>query len=190
MKICSQINCSREVRGRGLCNRHYLKYYRGKGISGLSRHERSIKYINDCIQSETDECMILEEDLKSDYPSIKINGVTRKIGQIVLERVYGLCPDGMEMRHLCGNSKCCNISHLKWDTHLENVKDQIVHGTRPNKFGSNNPNSKLSEEDREYIRRNYIRGKGPFYPSNVEHLARKFNITTAQVRVIAKKVKQ
>lgn len=55
----------------------------------------------------------------------------------------------LQVRHLCGNSKCVNPSHLKWGNAYENASDKDVHGTQ-NK-GEKNYNSKLSDADRRII---------------------------------------
>lgn len=84
----------------------------------------------------------MEPDFKhqSDYPSFIYEGVYYKVGWIVLERTKGVRPAGMIMRHLCGNPRCCNACHLEWGTPSENVRDQHLHGTFPERRGRKNPN--------------------------------------------------
>lgn len=41
------------------------------------------------------------------------------------ERKRGPIPDGMLVRHLCSNAKCCNVEHLALGSQLENMRDMI-----------------------------------------------------------------
>jgi hypothetical protein len=50
---------------------------------------------------------------------IKRYGVHR----LVLEAFIGPCPEGMECCHNDGNPKNNSIDNLRWDTHINNVKD-------------------------------------------------------------------
>lgn len=68
---------------------------------------------------------------------------------VVLNVFVGLCPIGMECRHLDGNRKNNKLSNLKWGTHSENVQDTIKHGTHVpcSLKGEEHPNAKLTEEN-------------------------------------------
>lgn len=61
---------------------------------------------------------------------------------------------GPVVRHMCNNRGCRNVKHLAEGTHADNKQDSIVAGTA--KFGvylgEDNPSSKLSKEDVDYIR--------------------------------------
>ncbi len=48
----------------------------------------------------------------------------RLVHRLVLEAFVGLCPLGMESRHLNGNPKDNRLSNIKWDTRSENTKDR------------------------------------------------------------------
>lgn len=50
--------------------------------------------------------------------------------QLVLETFVGPRPEGKECRHLDGNSDNNALSNLAWGTRLENIRDQIRHGTK------------------------------------------------------------
>jgi hypothetical protein len=51
-------------------------------------------------------------------------------------------PPGLQLRHLCGFSLCCNPRHLLPGTGLENAADRITHGTSG--AGEQNPRAKLT----------------------------------------------
>lgn len=72
---------------------------------------------------------------------------TYKIHTLVLNNFVGLCPAGMECRHLDGNPKNNKLNNLKWGTRSENQRDAVKHGTssQPDNSGSKNGHAKLTE---------------------------------------------
>lgn len=48
---------------------------------------------------------------------------------MVCEAFHGLRPEGMEVRHLDGNSQNDAASNLAWGTRSENIRDAVRHGT-------------------------------------------------------------
>jgi hypothetical protein len=51
------------------------------------------------------------------------------VHRLVLTTFHGPCPEGMESRHLDGNSLNNHRDNLCWGTHLENIADKKRHGT-------------------------------------------------------------
>lgn len=54
---------------------------------------------------------------------IKAGGAVRLADRLTYEMAYGPIPDGMIVRHRCGNMSCCNVSHL----YLHDVSDLMVY---------------------------------------------------------------
>jgi hypothetical protein len=83
------------------------------------------------------------------YPSVSLNrdGVTRPrvLHRLIAATFYGPRPDGLECRHLDGNSLNNNTYNLKYGTHKENGEDSTRHGRV--KKGSKHFHAVLSEED-------------------------------------------
>lgn len=77
------------------------------GILKLNKHKSGHLYIKLCKDGK--------------YESFQIH-------RLVLETFIGLCPVGMECRHLDGNPKNNRLNNLKWGTRSENVRDAIKHG--------------------------------------------------------------
>ena len=50
------------------------------------------------------------------------SGKTRVAHRIMYEFKYGSIPDGLELDHLCRNTRCCNPDHLEIVTHAENCR--------------------------------------------------------------------
>jgi len=63
------------------------------------------------------------------------------VHRLVLEAFVGPCPDGMEACHLDSDKTNNRVSNLRWDTHLENMRDLKV-----------NPSSKLTADEVRIIR--------------------------------------
>lgn len=62
------------------------------------------------------------------YTRIKYNGKHDRLFRVLYQKKYGKIPKGMVIRHLCNNSWCCNIEHLKIGTYKENAQDMIKCG--------------------------------------------------------------
>lgn len=74
---------------------------------------------------------------KSGYLTVKLwrenRGVPRGIHILVCEAFHGPRPDGLETRHLDGNQLNNVVGNLCWSTRLENMRDQLRHGTHAQK---------------------------------------------------------
>lgn len=83
------------------------------------------------------------------------------------------------VNHKDGNKMNNGLDNLEWGTtHSENVKHSYKMGLiKPNR-GSENVQSKLSEEDVIYIRKNYIPRDKEF---NAQSLAEKFGVATSTI---------
>lgn len=80
------------------------------------------------------DCLIWPYARQRGHACIKKPGVDNKITRvctILCERQYGPKPDGMEVRHLCGQGAygCVNQDHVVWGTHVDNCLDRTTHGT-------------------------------------------------------------
>jgi hypothetical protein len=185
LKVCTIPNCGRPVSGRGLCAKHYLQARRAGIPAGPNRTERAMLFIEFCLRSATNECIVAKFKPRSPYPTIKVGGKECKVGWLILERTEALRPDGQEMRHLCGNTKCCNPRHLTWGTHLDNMDDWKRHGCAGDRSGSKNGNAKLTDQQRAEIRARYRMGRGPYDPGNSAELSREYGVSGTTIRVIA-----
>ena len=63
--------------------------------------------------------------------AIDVNGrtVSRYVHHLVLEAFVGPRPEGTEACHGDGNGTNNKLANLRWDTHAENIKDSVSHGT-------------------------------------------------------------
>jgi hypothetical protein len=92
----------------------------------------------------------------------------------------GPIPDGLMVRHMCGNKRCVNPDHLELGTAQDNFKDRYALGERTGGVGGrgeSNPRSKISEADARYIYENPDKLTG-------SQLARKFSVSPATICLI------
>lgn len=82
-------------------------------------------------------------------------GNMRRVHRLVLEAFVGPAPAGTEGCHNDGNPQNNALSNLRWDTHAENMLDQVRHGTKaapPTFRGETHPMTKLTAGDVLFIR--------------------------------------
>lgn len=66
---------------------------------------------------------------RGDHVNVSIRGYPTAVHRLVLLAFVGPAPDGMECCHCDGNAANNRIENLRWDTHLENMRDLVRHGT-------------------------------------------------------------
>lgn len=112
---------------------------------------------------------------RSGYGYFKINGKTIKAHRASYLLHKDEIPQGFFVCHSCDNPTCVNPDHLWVGTARDNNMDMTKKGRQRHPghgkdyYGPKNPNAKLSEEDLDFIVKNYKRGKA-------EELSKKFNV--------------
>lgn len=91
------------------------------------------------------------------------------------QQLKGEIPEGLMIRHLCGNKLCVNPDHLEPGTMAENAADGIRLGETLR--GQSNGRSKMTEAQARYILAN---------PDNLTgaQLARKFGVSPATISLV------
>lgn len=101
---------------------------------------------------------------------------TRFIHTLVLLAFTGPRPDGMEACHNNGNCLDNRPANLRWDTHLENNRDRLRHGTY--RRGESHHMATVTEEAIRSVR---ARGLG------YREIAAELGVSTSQAHRIFKK---
>lgn len=122
------------------------------------------------------------------YGTISIRNRTSRVSRLVWEMVNGPIPDGLNVLHHCDNPPCvgastdASVSHLFLGTHQDNARDRAAKGRNayalhPERVcrGSRNPNSKLTEEIVEEIKRRVRSGE------RTVDVARAFKLNPAKI---------
>lgn len=84
------------------------------------------------------------------YASVWIDGRGVKAHRVAYELANGSIPEGMVIRHTCGNPSCVNAAHLRVGTPAENARDMVNDG--------NQGNQKLTPDDAAEIRQLFAAG--------------------------------
>lgn len=82
-----------------------------------------------------------------------------QIHRLVLMAFVGLCPEGMECRHLNSDPTDNRLENLCWGSHRENVLDMVRAGRRPEWRGERSGNAKVAEQDIRDIRAAFAAGE-------------------------------
>lgn len=112
---------------------------KGKNIVLEEQENGCIKCLSHCRDSDG-------------YVRIRYNGKHDRLFRVLYQQKYRTIPKGMVLRHLCNNTWCVNINHLKIGTQKDNSQDMVNSGRstkgRSNKklYGENNGCSKLTEK--------------------------------------------
>ena len=107
----------------------------------------------------------------------------KSVCRLVLETYVGLCPKNMEACHNDGNPTNNDLNNLRWDTHSNNMKDSVEHGTNVGlRRGERANSAKLTDENVNLIKKLYQLGK-----YNQKELAIKFNTSQPNISLIINK---
>lgn len=156
---CTMDGCCKPHHARGYCLNHY-SLWKNKGYPdlepGFTRRGAPLEFLqNTVLQFRDDDC--LEWPFVRDrngYGYLRYNGRDRTVSRVVCEIVNGPPPaDGYDAAHSCGKGHlgCVNPRHIVWKTHIANMHDQEIHGTKAS--GERNGHAKLSWADVVEIRR-------------------------------------
>jgi hypothetical protein len=139
--------------------------------------------LNHCIPITETGCFIwLGKVNEKGYGKVIFNGKEKRAHRVVYEHFNGSIPKGMLVRHKCDVPGCINNLHLIIGTAADNTADML----RRNRFskeqpkcrGSNNGNSKLTDEDVLDIRTSKLK---------VTELMQKYGIGRTTVYYIKKR---
>jgi hypothetical protein len=72
--------------------------------------------------------------------------------RVAYELAHGPIPEDQQVRHRCDNKPCCNPHHLLAGSQSDNMQDALERGQFA--VGARHGNTRLTEPDILYIRRN------------------------------------
>lgn len=120
---CRMPSCTGLVKGRGLCNRHYLRELRhgsptaGAPLRILDDVERLWSRID-----RTGDCWVWTASTTDGYGYTQWDGRLWRVHRLVYTLLIGPIPTGMQLDHLCRSRACCRPDHLEPVTHAVNVR--------------------------------------------------------------------
>jgi len=120
------------------------------------------------------------------FVSLRRDGETHtfRVHRLVLEAFIGPAPEGTEGCHNNGDPTDNRLANLRWDTHAENVRDSVWHGTKstpPVRYGE--AHHRVTVSDAELAEYRAI----PYRHGLYAIFARKWGIANASARKLYKR---
>jgi hypothetical protein len=176
MILCSNPECDRAAKVKGMCQKHYLYEIR-KSLRGGSwtkrREDRFWKKVD-----KSGECWIWTGCVDvTGYGVVGVNAYPMKSHRFSWVITNGPVPDGLFVLHKCDNRVCVNPDHLFLGTHQDNMADRDKKGRQIH--GERHASSKLTELQVADIRRRYVKG---CRVNGIRPIARELGMSRSSVR--------
>jgi hypothetical protein len=110
------------------------------------------------------------------YSTIRRNHQVKSIHRLIYEECFGEIPKGLVIRHKCDVPACINPEHLEIGTRADNVRDMFERNRAPERIGSKNFNSKLTENDVIEIKKLLSKGE-----LSQKEIAKKFGVAPGHI---------
>ena len=123
--------------------------------------------------------ILRQQSHQTGHRTVMLYRKTRLVHRLVLEAHVGHAPEGMECCHNDGDPANNRLENLRWDTHEENMRDRVTHGT--SNRGEGNHWAKLTEADVRLIKTAF-RWFGPKLSGTA--LARHFGVRQSTISII------
>ena len=158
---CSVDECCVAARKRGMCSRHYLKWWRktpkdlrpptAQEATDQERFEMKVE------KHGHGGCWLWTGARRaSGHGYAVVSGVAIPAARAALEFAGSPRPGKLLALHRCDNPPCVNPKHLYWGTHQNNMDDAWARGAMPT--GSERHGSKVTEAQVVEIRQRYADG--------------------------------
>lgn len=110
-RVCSVEDCGRVTRARGLCNPHYMRLLR----NGTTDDRRPT--LDERFWGKVDATGSCWEWIayvnRYGYGEFHLEGRAALAHRVAYQLLVGSIPEGLQLDHLCRNTKCVNPDHLE-----------------------------------------------------------------------------
>ena len=185
---CKIVDCKKNVFRRGWCAMHWQRWRR-HGDPMVENQMSSIRTVDEKMDYHLargirdSECLIMEGGINSrGYKQIRIDNRLTLLHRLVLERKIGrpLKQDECAL-HSCHRPNCCEASHLRVGTKLDNSRDMFEAGRANPPKGETHPSARLTEANVMEIRSKWAFGQ------SFASLGREYGIACKNIRCVVKR---
>lgn len=170
--------CSKPVVGFGFCNAHYIAFKK-YGDPNFKLNRRNIPFSERYVVGKNTGCWLwLNANPHNRYGSWSAFGENRP-NRASWVMHNGAIPEGYLVLHKCDRPGCVNPDHLFLGTQDDNMKDMKSKQRARVSKGTNNTNSKLSEQQIHSIRNSSLTHR---------ELSEFFGVNPVTIRLIRKGV--
>lgn len=163
---------------------HIVKQHRPQSVDPVDWYTRDER----CTLDIETGCWLSHAPKNKDgYPWVRVNGKTRYLGHLILEKKLGRrLKEGMNeiMRHTCHVRHCVNPAHLLVGSPQDNMNDKVEAGRQSR--GENHGMTKINEHQVRFILKyNQVHGDCPMY--TYAELAKMFMLTKEYIGEVARR---
>lgn len=162
--ICSVTSCSKPVKAKGLCNKHWWRQHHGKPIEKKSHFEKLTheRFWDLADVRADDECWEWKGGTRGNngiqYGTFWVGGKHMSAHRYSWMIQNGPFPEGGDTRgmcvcHSCDNPLCVNPAHLFLGTHTDNMQDKIGKGRCGQSAKTHCPNGHEYTNENTYVTR-------------------------------------
>lgn len=118
---CFVQGCDKTTIAKDMCSKHLTRWMKYGDVKAGGRKYRSpedrfnarTEWQGDCLVWTGSKC-------PAGYGSMWLDGQHVKPHRYIWEKANGPIPDDMQIDHICWNTSCCNVRHLRLATREEN----------------------------------------------------------------------
>ncbi|MCP5014874.1 MAG: HNH endonuclease [Ketobacter sp.] len=143
---CSIDNCTKPVKARGWCGKHYTRWQRYGNTSTVKYNLKPLtwEYLLECSKTNIKTgCIEWQKGLTEGYGKTAHGGKHYKAHRVSWTLNRGPIPPGMFVLHTCDSPPCVNPDHLFLGTHQDNMADKVSKGRQSK--GETHIGAKLTE---------------------------------------------
>ena len=136
-QACNIDDCEKPAYGHGMCNMHWRRWWKNGDPRKGGRKSAEERFLSR-VRNEGD-CLVWTGTLiNGKYGQMRLDGKRVYVHRYAWERVNGPIPAGMQVDHICWNTACVNVEHLRVVTPSENCA--YLSGTPSNNKSSGHRN--------------------------------------------------
>lgn len=188
---CTIQGCIRVIHARGLCGKHYQRYWKSSGFRKQEIPDPEARFWSKVDTNgpiphhcrERGACWGWKPPLRKDgYAQLRIDGVEVLAHRFSWELHNGPVPEGMLVCHHCDNPQCTNPDHLFLGTVADNSADMVSKDRWNGPTGENHPQARLSANDVREIRDRFATGN-----VSKSQLASEYPVTAVMIGKIVRR---